>query len=77
MMVCSGAPDAGWTAYAPLSIWSAGHGIDFYVLGLQIAGFGTLMGGINFIVTIITMRAAGMTFMRMPLFTWTAFVQAS
>ncbi|WP_221564031.1 cytochrome c oxidase subunit I [Alkalihalobacillus sp. TS-13] len=69
-----GAPDAGWTAYAPLSTTSSGHGVDFYVLGLQIAGAGTLMGGINFLVTIINMRAPGMTFMRMPLFTWTAFV---
>ncbi|MGM7701033.1 cytochrome c oxidase subunit I [Pseudalkalibacillus sp. Hm43] len=69
-----GAPDAGWTAYAPLSTQSSGHGVDFYVLGLQISGAGTLMGGINFLVTIINMRAPGMTFMRMPLFTWTAFV---
>ncbi|MFC0189029.1 cytochrome c oxidase subunit I [Fictibacillus aquaticus] len=69
-----GAPDAGWTAYAPLSTVSAGHGVDFYVLGLQIAGAGTLAGGINFLVTIINMRAPGMTFMRMPLFTWASFV---
>ncbi|MRG85531.1 cytochrome c oxidase subunit I [Salinibacillus xinjiangensis] len=69
-----GAPDAGWTGYAPLSIWSPTHGVDFYAVGLQISGFGTLMGGINFIVTIVNMRAPGMTYMRMPLFTWTAFV---
>jgi cytochrome c oxidase subunit 1 len=69
-----GAPDAGWTAYTPLSIQSPGHGVDFYVLGLQISGAGTLMGGINFLVTIVTMRAPGMTYMRMPLFTWATFV---
>ncbi|RLL45209.1 cytochrome c oxidase subunit I [Oceanobacillus piezotolerans] len=69
-----GAPDAGWTAYAPLSIQSPGHGMDFYILGLQLSGAGTLMGGINFLVTIVTMRAPGMTYMRMPLFTWTTFV---
>ena len=70
-----GAPDAGWTAYPPLaSNQFSGKGIDFYVLGLQIAGLGTLIGGINFLVTIINMRAPGMTFMRMPLFTWTVFV---
>ncbi|UFU00904.1 cytochrome c oxidase subunit I [Radiobacillus kanasensis] len=69
-----GAPDAGWTAYAPLSTTSPGHGVDFYILGLQISGAGTLMGGINFLVTIINMRAPGMTYMRMPLFTWTIFV---
>lgn len=70
----TGAPDAGWTNYAPLSVQSPGHGIDFYVMGLQLSGAGTLMGGINFIVTIVTMRAPGMTYMRMPLFSWTTFV---
>ncbi|WP_453997192.1 cytochrome c oxidase subunit I [Bacillus nitroreducens] len=72
-----GAPDAGWTSYASLSLHSEGHGIDFYVLGLQIAGLGTLIGGINFLATIITMRAPGMTYMRMPLFTWTTFVASA
>ncbi|AIE59518.1 cytochrome c oxidase subunit I [Bacillus methanolicus] len=72
-----GAPDAGWTSYASLSLASAGHKIDFYTLGLQISGFGTLMGGINFLVTIINMRAPGMTFMRMPLFTWSSFVASA
>lgn len=72
-----GAPDAGWTAYAPLSTTFSGHGVDFYVLGLQIAGLGTLIGGINFLVTIINMRAPGMTYMRMPLFTWTAFITSA
>ncbi|MCM3087304.1 cytochrome c oxidase subunit I [Bhargavaea ginsengi] len=71
------APDAGWTSYASLSIASAGHGIDFYAIGLQIAGAGTLMAGINFLVTIINMRAPGMTYMRMPLFTWTTFVASA
>ncbi|GEN86619.1 cytochrome c oxidase subunit I [Oceanobacillus sp. FSL W8-0428] len=70
----TGAPDAGWTNYAPLSIQSPGHGVDFYIMGLQLSGAGTLMGGINFIVTIVLMRAPGMTYMRMPLFTWTTFV---
>jgi len=70
-----GAPDAGWTAYPPLSSEQfSGMGVDFYAVGLQIAGIGTLIGGINFLVTIINMRAPGMTFMRMPLFTWTSFV---
>ncbi|MFC0301537.1 cytochrome c oxidase subunit I [Virgibacillus soli] len=69
-----GAPDAGWTAYAPLSTQSPGLGVDFYVMGLQIAGAGTLMSGINFLVTIINMRAPGMTYMRMPLFAWATFI---
>ncbi|WP_168119950.1 cytochrome c oxidase subunit I [Paenibacillus sp. HB172176] len=72
-------PDAGWTSYAPLAGTTYGptHGMDYYVLGLQIAGIGTLVGGINFLVTIINMRAPGMTFMRMPLFTWTAFITSA
>ncbi|MFD0943221.1 cytochrome c oxidase subunit I [Savagea faecisuis] len=70
-------PDAGWTSYASLSLVSPGHGIDFYALGLQIAGAGTLMAGINFLVTIINMRAPGMTYMRMPLFTWTTFIASA
>ncbi|HET7580954.1 MAG TPA: cytochrome c oxidase subunit I [Bacillales bacterium] len=69
-----GAPAAGWTAYAPLSDNYPGLGMDFYVLGLQIAGAGTLMGGINFLVTIVNMRAPGMTWMRLPMFTWTIFI---
>ncbi|MFB9762151.1 cytochrome c oxidase subunit I [Ectobacillus funiculus] len=69
-----GAPDAGWTSYASLTLAAQTHGVDFYILGLQIAGIGTLIGGINFLVTIINMRAPGMTYMRMPMFTWTAFV---
>jgi cytochrome c oxidase subunit 1 len=72
-----GAPDAGWTSYASLSIASETHGIDFYALGLQISGAGTLMGGINFLVTIINMRAPGMTYMRMPMFTWATFVTSA
>ncbi|MCM3003194.1 cytochrome c oxidase subunit I [Priestia koreensis] len=71
------APDAGWTAYTSLSMASQGHGIDFYALGLQISGAGTLIGGINFLVTIINMRAPGMTYMRMPLFTWSTFVTSA
>ncbi|TNJ65917.1 cytochrome c oxidase subunit I [Paenibacillus hemerocallicola] len=74
-----GAPDAGWTAYTPLSSSTtySGKGVDFYVLGLQIAGIGTLIGGINFLVTIINMRAPGMSFMRMPLFTWASFITSA
>jgi cytochrome c oxidase subunit I len=72
-----GAPDAGWTSYASLSLESPGHGIDFFLLGLQVSGFGTLISGINFLVTIVNMRAPGMTFMRMPMFTWTTFVASA
>ena len=74
-----GAPDAGWTSYVPLAgtTYSANHGVDYYVLGLQIAGIGTLIGGINFLATIINMRAPGMTFMRMPMFTWAIFITSA
>ncbi|SFP03402.1 cytochrome c oxidase subunit I [Salibacterium halotolerans] len=70
-----GAPDAGWTAYVPLSGGEYGDlGLDFYVLGLQVSGLGTLVSAINFIVTIINMRAPGMTMMRLPLFCWTSLI---
>ncbi|AVI28314.1 MULTISPECIES: cytochrome c oxidase subunit I [Bacillus amyloliquefaciens group] len=72
-----GAPDAGWTSYASLALNSKGHGIDFFVLGLQISGLGTLIAGINFLATIINMRAPGLTYMRLPLFTWTTFVASA
>lgn len=64
----------GWLAYPPLSgiAGSPGVGVDYYIWGLQIAGVGTTLSGINLIVTIIKMRAPGMTLMRMPIFTWTA-----
>ncbi|WP_127532718.1 cytochrome c oxidase subunit I [Paenibacillus kobensis] len=74
-----GAPDAGWTSYVPLAspAYNTDYGVDYYVIGLQIAGIGTLIGGINFLVTIINMRAPGMTFMRMPMFTWAIFVTSA
>jgi len=74
LFTSGGAPDAGWTAYAPLSTQSPGHGLDYYVMSLQLSGAGTLIGGINFIATIVTMRGPGMTYMRMPMFTWTTLV---
>ena len=72
-------PDAGWTMYAPLSgtTHTEHFGTDYYVIGLQISGIGTLIGGINFLVTIINMRAPGMTFMRMPMFTWASFITSA
>ncbi len=65
----------GWLAYPPLSgiVYSPGVGVDYYIWALQVAGVGTLISGINFFVTILMMRAPGMTLMRMPVFTRTAF----
>src|SRR5215208_5569040 len=70
------APDAGWFGYAPLTTlqYSPGLNIDFWVLGLQILGVSSLAAAFNFITTIINMRAPGMSLMRMPMFTWNAFV---
>jgi len=70
------APNIGWFGYAPLtsSTYSPGVNADFWVLGLQILGIASIMGGVNFITTIINLRAPGMKLMRMPLFTWMAFV---
>jgi cytochrome c oxidase subunit 1 len=71
-----GAADGGWFMYAPNSSvpFSPTHGIDFWGLGVQITGIASLTGAINLIVTIINMRAPGMTFMKMPIFTWMVFV---
>ncbi|WP_296040876.1 cytochrome o ubiquinol oxidase subunit I [uncultured Agrobacterium sp.] len=64
----------GWLAYPPLSgiEGSPSVGVDYYIWGLQIAGVGTTLSGINLIVTIIKMRAPGMTMMRLPIFVWTS-----
>lgn len=63
----------GWLAYPPLSElqYSPGVGVDYYIWALQISGVGTLISGINFVATILKMRAPGMTLMRMPIFAWT------
>ncbi len=70
------APDGGWFGYANLTSrqYSPGPNIDFWVIGLQILGVASLAAGFNFITTIINMRAPGMKMMRMPVFTWMAFV---
>jgi cytochrome o ubiquinol oxidase subunit 1 len=64
----------GWLAYPPLSgiLASPDVGVDYYIWSLQIAGVGTLLSGVNLIVTIVKMRAPGMTLMKMPVFTWTS-----
>ncbi|MCK5482756.1 MAG: cbb3-type cytochrome c oxidase subunit I, partial [Gemmatimonadetes bacterium] len=73
-----GAPDAGWFGYANLTStqYSPGMRIDFWVLGLMVLGVSSIAGALNFIVTIINLRAEGMTFMRMPLFTWMTLITA-
>ncbi|WP_044641441.1 cytochrome aa3 quinol oxidase subunit I [Risungbinella massiliensis] len=74
--VIGGSPDASWISLAPLSgnELSPGPGQNYYVWGLQISGIGTLMTGVNFLVTIIKMRAPGMKLMRMPMFSWSTLI---
>ena len=69
-------PDTGWFGYANLTekAFSPNHGVDFWMLGLQILGLSSMMAGFNFIVTILNMRAPGMTMMRMPIFVWMTLV---
>ncbi|GEK80809.1 aa3-type cytochrome oxidase subunit I [Agrococcus baldri] len=71
-----GAASFGWFAYTPLSTtaFSPGIGGHLWVMGLALSGFGTIMGGVNFITTIITMRAPGMTMFRMSIFTWNILI---
>jgi cytochrome o ubiquinol oxidase subunit 1 len=65
---------AGWLAVPPLSelVFSPGTGVDYWIWSLQLSGLGTLLSGINLLVTILKMRAPGMTLMKMPLFVWTS-----
>ena len=71
-----GAADSGWFAYAPNTAlaFSPSHGVDFWALGLQITGIASLTGAINLIVTVLNMRAPGMSLMKMPIFTWMILV---
>jgi cytochrome c oxidase subunit 1 len=70
------APDAGWFGYANLTSkqYSPGLNVDFWVIGLQILGIASLAAAVNFFVTIINLRAPGMTMMRMPMFVWMSLV---
>ncbi|MCY3895240.1 MAG: cbb3-type cytochrome c oxidase subunit I, partial [Chloroflexi bacterium] len=76
--VAGGAPNAGWFGYAPLTdtAFEATHAIDFWAFGLQILGVSSILASINFIVTIINMRAPGMTLNRMPMFVWMSMITA-
>ncbi|WP_028923444.1 cytochrome c oxidase subunit I [Pseudonocardia acaciae] len=71
-----GAADFGWFAYTPLAnaTHSPGVGGDLWIMGLVIAGLGTILGGVNFLTTVICLRAPGMTMFRMPVFTWNIFI---
>ncbi|MEW8979240.1 MAG: cytochrome c oxidase subunit I [Symbiobacterium sp.] len=72
-------PDVGWFGYANLTSvqYTSGLGSDFWTLGLLLLGVGTLLTGFNFIVTILNMRAPGMSLMKMPVFVWTTLVTSA
>jgi len=74
----SGAPDAGWFSYAPLSTrtYTPGHALDMWVMGIQLLGVASIAASLNFVITIINLRAPGMTMMRLPVFTWMTLVTA-
>ncbi|HEY5260115.1 MAG TPA: cbb3-type cytochrome c oxidase subunit I, partial [Rhabdochlamydiaceae bacterium] len=67
---------AGWVGYPPLTAlqYNPGVGVDYWLWTLQVSGAGTLLSGINFLVTILKMRCPGMTLMKMPLFTWSSLI---
>jgi cytochrome c oxidase subunit I len=71
-----GAADFGWFAYSPLNneVNSPGAGADMWIVGLVLSGLGTILGAVNMITTILTLRAPGMTMFRMPIFTWNIMV---
>jgi len=71
-----GAPNFGWTFYAPLSTDYAPPSVTFFIFSVHIMGISSIMGAVNVIVTIFNMRAPGMTFMKMPLFVWTWLITA-
>ncbi len=71
-----GAPNFGWTFYAPLSTTFGPPSTDFFILGVHMMGISSIMGAINVIVTVFNMRAPGMTLMKMPLFVWTWLITA-
>jgi cytochrome c oxidase subunit 1 len=70
------APDVGWFAYANLtsSAYSPGAGVDFWIIGLQLLGVSSLVGALNFAVTILNLRAPGMKMMRLPVFSWMTLI---
>jgi cytochrome c oxidase subunit 1 len=71
-----GAPNFGWTFYAPLSTTYAPPSVTFFIFFIHLAGISSIMGSINIIATVINLRAPGMTYMKMPLFVWTWFITA-
>ncbi|MEW5249431.1 cytochrome c oxidase subunit I [Microbulbifer discodermiae] len=76
LLMEGGAPNFGWTFYAPLSTEYAPPSVTFFIFSIHIMGASSIMGAINIIATILNMRAPGMTLMKMPLFVWTWLITA-
>lgn len=74
-----GSPDAGWTSYPPYSelAFNPGVGENYFLLALQVAGIGSIATGVNFLVTILRLRAPGMSLSKMPMFVWSALITSS
>jgi len=76
LLMAGGAPNFGWTMYAPLSTTFAPPSTDFLVIAIHLMGISSIMGAINVMATILNLRAPGMTWMKMPLFVWTWLITA-
>jgi cytochrome c oxidase subunit I len=76
LLMQGGGPNFGWTFYAPLSTTYAPPSTALFVFAIHILGISSIMGAMNVIITIVNMRAPGMTWMKMPLFVWTWFITA-
>ncbi len=74
LMDAFGAMGGGWTAYPPLSVITPGLGINCWLIGVLLVGFSSLAGAVNYVTTILNMRAPGMSLFRMPLTTWAVFI---
>ena len=74
--VPGGAANNGWTSYAPLSDLAPGHGQTMWLVGMLLIIFSSLLGALNFITTIVQLRAPGMTWFRLPFFVWAQFITA-
>jgi cytochrome c oxidase subunit I len=71
-----GAPNFGWTFYAPLSTTYAPPSVTFFIFGVHLMGLSSIMGSINIIATVVNLRAPGMVYMKMPMFVWTWLITA-
>jgi cytochrome c oxidase subunit 1 len=76
LLMEGGAPNFGWTFYAPLSTTYGPNSTDFFILAVHLMGISSIMGAINVIATILNLRAPGMTLMKMPIFCWTWLITA-